>query len=252
MVNERTQCQVTFTSPALSVPMRSCFLIPISPPAPELSVFSLGSGLLTHRGSPSLHAEPQSKGQQRLALHPAPRAGRNAQKIRRPFSFWFCSAKKARRWNVRSRAGLRGAQGEGAPAPGAAAGASALPVGGDDPGCRTAPGFPWRASDASRGQRKRYHAPPAFSESRDSVLGGSQSRNSRARGGARRGGASLRDRRRPAAGIGARIAAFPRPLHLCISPTCPKLRLAQGGPRRTSRVQQPRIWQKEYVARSGF
>lgn len=52
---------------------------PISPPAPDLSAFFLGSGLLTHGGSPGLHAEPQSDGQQRLALHPAPRAGRSAQ-----------------------------------------------------------------------------------------------------------------------------------------------------------------------------
>lgn len=43
----------------------------------RLSAFFLGSGLLTHRGSPGLHAEPQSDGQQRLALHPAPRAGRS-------------------------------------------------------------------------------------------------------------------------------------------------------------------------------
>lgn len=160
--------------------MRSCFLIPISPPAPDLC-------FLSRKRAPYPQRQPESP---RRATEQGPaapcspsRTSRRAQcpGIRHPFSFWFCSAKKARRWNVRSRAGLRGAQGEGAPGPAAAAGASAVPVGEDDLGCRTAPGFPWRASDASRGQRKRYHTPPAFSESRDSVLGGSQSRNSRAR-----------------------------------------------------------------------
>lgn len=55
-----------------------------SSPHPHLSARTRpllsGSGLLTHRGSPGLHAEPQSDGQQRLALHPAPRARSSAQK----------------------------------------------------------------------------------------------------------------------------------------------------------------------------
>lgn len=210
--------------------MRSCFLIPISPPAPDLSVFSLGSGLLTHRGSPSLHAEPQSKGQQRLALHPAPRAGRNAQKS-----------------GARSLSGSapRKRRGDGTCA--AAQGFGALRA--------RVPQLPPRLQERLRCQSERMIPAAgqllAFRGAQVMPRAGRGNATIHLRlsrspgtqcwvaaraetlergGGAMQGGASLRDQRRPSAGSGAWIAAFPRPLHLCISPTCPELRLAQSGP----------------------
>ena len=257
MVKERTQ-SVKSLSPLQLYQSR---LGPASrsSPHPYLSARTRSLRFLSREWAPYPQRQPGSPRRATEQEPAAPcspsRTSRRAQcpEIRRPFSFWSCSAKKARRWTVRSRAGLRGAQGEGAPAPAAAAGAPAVPVGKDDPGCRTAPGFPWRASDASRGQRKRNHTPPAFSESWDSVLGGSQSRNSRARG---RGYAGRGFPSRPAPPLSRvrcvdpvlshahSISASPPLAHNCVWP-----RVAQG---RTSRVQQPHIWQKENVARNGF
>lgn len=145
-----------------------------SPPSPDLSSFLLGSGLLTHRGGPGLHAEPQGDGQQHLARHPAPRAGQNAQNSGADsFSQRLSREGGAETESAPPRsAGPLSAHGLGARVPTAAAGASADASRRGYPGCQT--GSLRRASDARRRQRKRSdHTPPALPGSPDSVRGGS-------------------------------------------------------------------------------
>lgn len=241
----------------LRVPLR----IPISPPAPGLSAFLLGSGLLTHKGSPGLHAEPQSDGQQRLALHPAARVGRGAQNR----GAGPVSPGAARREGVEvdrapQRRSWRGA-GRGALARASAAGPSA---GAGSGGCA---GWDHAALSAARAVRSG-RGNPTTGCLRSGLAGQSAEGEPVAETlerGAGRGDAG-RDRGQgsphpvpapPLSPVPRLRPGLPTPLTspdlpLGREPRLARVSLQPPTPTPTSQTQQPSFWQKEYVAADRF